>query len=68
MTDSGNVLEHHTNNAVGMLGIDLKLVCAQIQSREGANIKQAACKLWVGVAFMLGNGFVAKLYYKVRVR
>ena len=49
MTDSGNVLEHHTNNAVGMFGIDLKLVCVQIRTREGANIKQAACKPWVGV-------------------
>ena len=49
MTDSGTVLEHHTNNAVGMLGIDLKLVFGQIRSREGANIKQAACKLWVAM-------------------
>ena len=32
-----------------MLGIDLKLVCVQIQSREGANNKQAACKPWVAM-------------------
>lgn len=63
MADSGKkVLEHHTNNAVGMLGIDLKLVCVQIQSREGAKIlsKRPVSLGWLWT-FMLGNGVVAKI-------
>ena len=54
MAGSGKVLEHHTNNAVGMFGIDLKLVCVQIRTREGANIKQAACKPFNGFTDRFG--------------